>query len=371
MSDLLLVSTRKGLFPVARTGPGRWTLGQPWFLGDNITLALPDARDGRWYAAMDLGHFGAKLRRSQDRGGSWEEVGVPAYPEPPAGPPEQDPMGRPIPWKLQRFWALEPGLASQPGLLWAGTIPGGLFRSPDHGATWTLVESLWRHPDRKDWFGGGADWPGIHSVCVDPGNGDRITVAVSTGGLWRSEDGGASWASLGEGMRASYMPPERAGDPKVQDVHRFMPCPAKPQVAWIQHHNGIFRSEDDAVSWRELDPVVGTGFGFPVAVHPADPDTAWFVPGDKDERRVALGGQVNVLRTRDGGKTFQVLRRGLPQENAYDLVLRHALDVDARGERLAFGSTTGSLWLSEDAGDSWITIGEHLPPIHAVRWVAP
>jgi photosystem II stability/assembly factor-like uncharacterized protein len=279
-------------------------------------------------------------------------------------------MGREIPWKLQRFWALEAGLGDQPGLLWAGTIPGGLFRSADHGATWQLVESLWQHPDRKEWFGGGADYPGIHSVCVDPRDGDRITVAVSCGGLWRSEDGGASWACRGEGMRAAYMPEERAGDPRIQDVHRLAVCPIHPESAWIQHHNGIFRSTDDGRTWRELHPAAGTGFGFPVVVHPRDPETAWFVPGDKDERRVALGGQVSVLRTRDGGASFQALRRGLPQEHAYDLVLRHALDVDATGERLAFGSTTGSLWLSEDGGEQWNTVGEHLPPIYAVRWVA-
>jgi hypothetical protein len=370
MSGELLVSTRKGLFAVRRSAPGRWSIGRPWFLGDNVTLALPDPRDGCWYAALDHGHFGAKLHRSGDQGGSWEEVAAPAYPEPPAGQVERDPMGREVPWKLQRFWALEPGLAHQPGLLWAGTIPGGLFRSPDRGASWELVESLWRHPDRREWFGGGADYPGIHSVCVDPRNADRITVAVSCGGLWRSEDGGAGWTCRGEGMRAAYMPEARAGDPRIQDVHRLAQCPARPEIAWVQHHNGIYRSVDDGLTWVELRPGTGTGFGFPVAVHPRDPETAWFVPGDKDERRVALGGQVTVLRTRDGGASFETLRQGLPQEHAYDLVLRHALDVDATGTRLGFGSTTGSLWVSEDAGDHWLIVGEHLPPVHAVRWTA-
>lgn len=279
-------------------------------------------------------------------------------------------MGREIPWKLQRFWALEPGLADQPGVLWAGTIPGGLFRSRDRGASWDLVEGLWYHPDRKEWFGGGADYPGIHSVCLDPRNGARITVAVSSGGVWRSEDGGATWACRGRGMRAAYMPEDRAEDPRIQDVHRLVLCPARPETAWVQHHNGIYRSVDDGLTWRELKPKpkAGTGFGFPVAVHPLEPDTAWFVPGDKDERRVALGGRVTVLRTRDGGASFEILGKGLPREDAYDLVLRHALDVDATGERLAFGSTTGSLWVSENGGDRWHTVAEHLPPIHAVRW---
>jgi len=369
MSDLLLVSTRKGLFSIRRAKAGRWQVGAVSFLGDNVTLALPDARDGAWYAALDHGHFGVKLHRSEDRGARWEEVGVPQYPEPPAGHVEKDLFGREIPWKLVRVWALEPGLASQPGLLWAGTLPGGLFRSGDRGATWELVRGLWDHPDRQAWMGGGADYPGIHSVCVHPDHPRRITVAVSTGGTWRSEDLGATWAVRGQGMHAAYMPPERAGDPRVQDVHRLVQCPARPEVAWIQHHNAMYRSVDDGLTWTDLGKPPLTGFGFAVAAHPADPGTAWFVPGDKDERRIPLGGKVVVLRTRDGGKSFVVLARGLPQKHAYDLVFRHALDVDGSGERLAFGSTTGSLWATENAGDDWITVAEHLPPVYAVRWV--
>jgi hypothetical protein len=375
MAGRLLVSTRKGLFCLGPSGRGRWQVERVCFLGDNVTLTLPDPRDGLWYAALDHGHFGAKLHRSPDRGATWEEVGVPAYPEPPAGYEEKDPMGRVIPWQLQRFWALEPGLADQEGLLWAGTIPGGLFRSPDRGATWDLVRSLWEHPDRRRWLAGGADYPGIHSICVDPRDGRRVTLAVSSGGVWRSEDGGGTWACHGQGMRAAYVPPGRETDMRIQDVHRLVQCPTHPETLWAQHHNGIYHSADGGAVWRLLVPSDAfeprdslTGFGFPVAVHPQDPDTAWFVPGDKDERRVPLDAKVVVLRTRDGGRSFETLRRGLPQEQAYDLVLRHALDADADGRGLAFGSTTGSLWVSEDGGDAWTTVAEHLPPVYAVRW---
>lgn len=145
-------------------------------------------------------------------------------------------------------------------------------------------------------------------------------------------------------------------------------CPANPDVLWVQHHNGIFKSTDGAASWNEITSVQPSAFGFPVAVHPRDADTAWFVPAVRDEKRYPIGGRVVVNRTRDGGKTFETLTRGLPQEHAYDLVYRHALDVDETGDCLAFGSTTGSLWMSENGGDAWQTVSSNLPPIYAVRF---
>lgn len=366
MTDTLLISTRKGLFVVGREDAGRWGIREIHFLGDNVSLSLADPRDGTWYAALDHGHFGAKLQRSDDHGASWTEVAVPAYPEPPEGHEEKDWMGRIIPWKLIRIWALEPGHPSQPERLWAGTLPGGLFRSEDRGESWELVRSLWDHPDRLRWSGGGADYPGLHSICVDPRNPDHVAVAVSTGGVWLTEDAGASWTCRGAGLRADYMPPGEEHDPVLQDVHRLVRCGGAPDSLWIQHHNGIFRSTDGCASWKELTEVPPAVFGFGVAVHPRDPDTAWFVPARKDEHRIPVGGAVVVSRTRDGGRSFEVLRRGLPQVHAYDLTLRHALAIDASGDRLAFASTTGSLWVTEDGGDSWITVSEHLPPVYAV-----
>jgi len=370
MSDTLLASTRKGLFAIRRTAPDAWSVEGVSFLGDNVTLALVDARDGAWYAALDHGHFGAKVHRSRTGGATWEEVGTPAYPKPPEGHEEErDEFGRLIPWKLVRIWSLEAGLADQPGVLWAGTLPGGLFRSGDYGASWELVRSLWDHPSRRAWQGGGADYPGIHSICVDPRDGDRVTVGVSSGGAWRTEDGGRSWACCAQGMRAEYLPPERAYDPNSQDPHRIVQSPAAPDLFWTQHHNGIFRSTDDCRSWEELRDVPPSVFGFAVAAHPLDPGTAWFVPAIKDERRIPRDAKVVVTRTRDGGRTFEVLHNGLPQVHAYDLTWRHALAVDGTGDRLAFGSTTGSLWVTENGGDDWSTVSEHLPPVHAVTFV--
>ncbi|HJW09582.1 MAG TPA: hypothetical protein VJ483_08115 [Holophagaceae bacterium] len=368
MSDTILVSTRKGLFTLARKG-GAWSIDRVSFLGDNISLAFADPRDGAWYAALDHGHFGNKLQRSEDRGATWTEIGVPAYPEPPEGYVEKDFFGREVQWKLLRIWALESGGPDRKDRLWAGTIPGGLFKSEDRGATWTLCRSLWDDPRRVKWSGGGADFAGLHSICVDPRDSDHVTVAVSTGGVWETKDAGGSWELLGKGLRAEYMPPDQAHDPLMQDVHHLVRCPASPDVFYIQHHNGVFRSTDGARTFTEIKEVKPAVFGFAVVVHPKDPDTAWFVPATKDEKRIPVDGKVVVARTRDGAKTFEVLRKGLPQEHAYDLVLRHAMDIDASGQRIAFGSSTGSLWVTEDGGDSWQTVSEHLPPVYAVHFV--
>jgi photosystem II stability/assembly factor-like uncharacterized protein len=146
--------------------------------------------------------------------------------------------------------------------------------------------------------------------------------------------------------------------------------PAAPDYLWAQHHNGIFRSTDDSASWQEITAAAPSLFGFAVAVHPRDPDTAWFVPGHSDQKRIPVSGRVVVTRTRDGGRTFDVLTSGLPQRHAYDLVFRHCLDIDSTGDVLAFGSTTGSLWATDDAGDSWQTVTNHLPPVYCVRFAA-
>jgi hypothetical protein len=363
MSDTLLVSTRKGLFTVTR-GARQWAIGTVDFLGDNVSIALADRREGTRYAALDLGHFGVKLHRSTAEG--WEEIASPAYPPKPEGYEEKDFWGRPLNWSTARVWALEEG--GDDGSIWCGTMPGGLFRSRDRGTSWEMMRSLWDHPKRKQWMPGGADLPGLHSVCVDPRDCRRVAVGVSTGGIWATEDAGASWTLRGDGMRAEYTAPELAHDPIAQDVHRLVQCQADPRRMWVQHHNGIFVSSDEGRTFTEIKNVEPSVFGFAVAVHPRDPDTAWFVPEIKDEKRIPRGGKLAVTRTRDGGKHFDVLSEGLPQSHAYDVVYRHALTLDQSGERLAFGSTTGGLWVSENQGDSWACVSHTLPPIYAVTF---
>ena len=369
MTDTLLLATRKGLFVAERAARG-FRIARTAFLSDPVTMVLADRRDGAWYAALDHGHFGVKLHRSSDRGETWTEIAAPAYPPKPDDYPAYESSdGRSVPWTLKLCWALE-AATDAPGALWAGTIPGGLFRSDDRGASWRLVESLWNDPARAKWFGGGADQPGIHSICVDPRDPRRVALGVSCGGVWLTEDAGATWANRARGMRAEYMPPEQAYEVDSQDPHCVVQCPAAPDVYWAQHHNGIFRSTDNLASWHEITErgAAPSLFGFAVAVHPRDPDTAWFVPAQKDEHRIPVGGALVVTRTRDGGKSFEVLRDGLPGEHAYDLVFRHALAVADDGATLAFGSTTGNVFWSADGGDRWEALSHHLPPVYAVRF---
>jgi hypothetical protein len=368
-SVVVWVATRKGLFRVVRGATRGWRIDGASFLGDAVSTMLPDARDGALYAAMDLGHFGAKLRKSTDDGRTWSEVAAPAFPPKPEGVDDKTGDGKPWEWRVDKIWALEPA-GTKARSLWCGTIGGGLFRSDDGAEKWSLSRGLWDHPKRNEWFGGGADRPAIHSVVVHPRDEADVVVGVSCGGAWRTRDGGTTWDVASRGMFAEYMPPARRDDPYIQDPHLVAQCAASPERLWTQHHNGVFRSDDRGGNWTSLANVEPSVFGFPVAAHPRDPDTAWLVPATKDEKRIPVDGRVVVARTRDAGKTWTVLREGLPQEHAYDIVFRHALAVDPGGEVLAMGSTTGSLWISENAGDSWTSVSAHLPPVYAVK-IAP
>ena len=365
MSERCYLATRKGLFHFHRRDAS-WELERVSFLGEPVTMLLPDRRDGTLYAVLTLGHFGTKLHRSTDGGESWQEVAVPVYPEGATLPPGHV-VKTERPASLMEIWSLEAGGADQPGRLWAGTIPGALCRSDDRGDSWTFVDSLWNREERQRWFGGGKDEPGIHSVVVDPRDSRRVTIGISCGGVWQSGDDGHSWTCLGAGLRAEYVPPEIAGDSAIQDPHRLVGCPSHPDRMWIQHHNGIFRSDDGGKNWIEFPDVKPSPFGFAVAVHPHRPDTAWFVPAADDSCRIPQEGRLVVTRTRDG-ETFESLSNGLPHEHCYDIAYRHALDVDQSGERLCFGTTTGGVWFSDDSGDSWFALPHRLPPVYCVRF---
>ncbi len=355
--DRAWIATKKGLFELRLHG-GLWGIARVSFLGEPVTMLLPPADgDVRMLASLTTGHYGTKVHASDDAGQSWHEVATPTYPTQPEG--AQGP-----PWKLVQLWALE--LAH--GTVWAGTLPGGLFRSTDFGRSWQLVESLWQRPERLEWMGGGYDVPGIHSICPHPTHAGELLVGISCGGAWATADDGATWALAAHGMRANFMPPEMADNPNIQDAHRIVRCPGAAERFWCQHHGGIWRSTNNAASWQEVEGVPLSSFGFAVAVHPQDADTAWFAPGEADQRRVPVHAAMAVNRTRDGGRSFESFRSGLPQQHAYDLIYRHGLAVADDGLHLLMGSTTGGLWASADAGEHWLAVSQNLPPIFALRF---
>lgn len=353
---VLHLGTRKGYLAFHRVRRGRWRIARAAFVGDPVSQLLPDPRDGRLYAALDLGHFGVKLRVSEDQGASFEDLPAPALPAAPV-PDAKAPS-------VSLLWCLE-AAGPAPGSLWCGTIPGALFRSEDAGRSWELNRGLWEQPSRSEWFGGGYPEPGIHSVLVSP-DGRRVVCGISCGGVWVSRDGGETFEVATRGMFAEYMPPDRREDPAIQDPHRLAWCEADRNRIWCQHHNGFFRSDDGAGRWASVD-VPPSSFGFAVAAHPSDPDTAWSAPLVKDECRVPVDRRMVVARTRDGGDSWESLDRGLP-EDSFAVVYRHGLAVDASGEVLALATTTGAVWISEDQGDSWDLVTHQLPPVYAARW---
>jgi hypothetical protein len=351
------VSTRKGLFIFSHQEHESNVVGEH-FLGDPVSAFVVDA-GGDWFAALNTGHFGPKLHRSSDQGLQWQEVGCPALPVSAEGEKGES---------LQQIWTLVAD-PKQPGKLWAGCIPAGLFFSDDSGDSWTLVEDLWQKPEREKWFGGGFDAAGIHSIVIHPDQPNCMTIAISCAGVWHSEDYGQHWQLSCKGMRAAYMPEEAAFDEMLQDPHLLVQSPSDPNRMWVQHHNGIFISDDRGYNWREVVSNVGSTFGFAVAVHPKDPSTAWFIPAIKDESRYPEHGGLYVSKAIDSGASFQVERAGLPQMHCYDLVYRHAFKVNQEGTHLVFGSTTGNLWFSNNEGDAWECVSNYLPPIYAIDFI--
>jgi photosystem II stability/assembly factor-like uncharacterized protein len=388
MSDRIWVGTRKGTFVVDKQA-GRWTPRLAGHAGGGVNYVVRDPHSDTLWAALGFGHWGAKLSRSKDGGKTWSDATQIKYPEgarylaPPEPSPDDDPAAPPRkasikPATLLKLWTIAFGPR---GRIYVGTIPGGLFVSEDGGESFALNLPLWNHESRggdlfagegtglTHWFGTPASEgefaPGIHSIVVDPRDPNRILVAVSTAGVLESTDGGRTWHGRNKGMLNDYLP-----NPAAEwghDPHIIQQCAGQPDHVWQQNHCGVFHSTDGGRSWKQVSkPDEGVRFGFPVAVDAQRGNTAWIVPGKSDMQRMTIDGALFVARTEDGGQTWQQLREGLPQANAYDVVLRHALSNS--GDRLAFGSTTGNLYVSENGGNSWFTVANNLPPIYSVRF---
>jgi len=357
--NLLMLGTRKGLITYQRHGTS-WKPKDTHFLGIPVSLTHVDTRNGTWWACLDHGHWGQKLHKSEDQGASWEEVEAPKYAE---GLEVKEGEAAVV----RYLWAFGEGGKDHSDILYIGTEPGGLFESTDAGKSFSLNESLWNHPSRKDhWFGGGRDYPGIHSIVVDPRDSSHIYIGISCAGVFESKDRGKSWAVKNKGLRADFLP-----DPAADvghDPHLLVSCPSQPDALWQQNHCGIFKSTDGANSWQEVTQENGPAkFGFAVAVDEKDPNRAWVVPAVSDEVRVAVDNALCVCRTDDGGASWNDFRTGLPQKDCYDIVFRHALDVT--DDTLAFGTTTGNLYLSHDAGERWQCLNSNLPMVYSVAFV--
>lgn len=355
MKNHLLLGTRKGLILCHRQSGG-WKIGSVHFEGIPVSLAWEDPRNGTWWACLDHGHWGVKMHRSTDKGANWQEVTAPAF-------PEGKEIKEGVPATTQYLWAMAHGGTDHPKRLWVGSIPGGLFLSEDSGDSFHLVESLWDHPSRSQWFGGGFDHPGIDAIFVDPRDSDCLLVSVSCGGVFESTDGGKTWEGRNKGLRADFLP-----DPHAEyghDPHMMLVAPTNPDVLWQQNHCGIFRSVDGAKNWTDISENDGPAkFGFAIAVADDNPDQAWVVPAVSDFNRVAVGFSLCVCRTDDGGNSWKAHRNGLPQKNTFDIVYRHALATS--GDDLVFGTTTGNAFFSTDRGESWQVLSNYLPMVYSV-----
>ncbi|MCU1352177.1 MAG: glycosyl hydrolase repeat-containing glycosyl hydrolase [Acidimicrobiales bacterium] len=354
---VVLLGTSKGLFALS-AGPERteWRLAGPWFLGEEIYSAALDCRNGRTRLLVGAtsSHWGPSVYRSDDLGATWIE------PEPSTLRfPEETGAA------VAHVWQLQPAGDAQPDVVYAGVEPAALFRSDDGGESFTLDQNLWDHPHRAQWQPGGGGLC-LHTVLPDPDGGDRMAIAVSAAGFYRTLDG-TTWEAANSGIAAPFLPeptPEFG-----QCVHKVDRHPSQPDTLFLQHHWGVYRSDDFGGSWTEVggDKLPST-FGFPMVVDPNNPGHAYVLPLTSDLFRCTPDGRFRVYRTTDGGDSWEGLERGLPQRDAWSTVLRDAFTADALDPAgLYVGTRTGEVYASPDAGDTWQELASHLPPVLCVK----
>jgi len=355
----LLVGTTKGVFflqaPAARTA---WQVEGPHLAGRAIYSLAHDGREGRrrvWAGAASM-HWGAVLVPTDDWGRTWDE-------------PQEANVKFPADsgLALKQIWQIAPGLEDEPDTLYCGVDPAALFRTSDGGKTWEVVRGLLDHPHRERWQPGGGGLC-LHTIVRDPGKADRMWVAISSGGVYRTTDGGRTWTARNAGIRAEFMP-EKYPD-FGQCVHKIVQHPSRPGRLFAQNHWGLYRSDDAGDSWQDIARGVPSDFGFAMTIHPHEPDTVYIIPIQSDMVRVAPEEKLRVYRTRNGGRSWEALTRGLPQRHAYDIVLRDGLTTDSlEPAGIYFGTRNGRLYASKDSGASWRVAIDGLPSITCVRAV--
>ena len=359
MTALLAIGTQKGLFLATSTdGRRSWQVGPAHFPMQAVYAVAVDARGGapRLLAGVESSHFGPSVAVSDDLGATWQE-------------PDAAPLAFPADTgaAVERVWQITPAGPDQPGVVWAGTQPSALFRSADGGRTYELVRALWDHPHRPKW-GAGFGGQAIHTIVPHPADPQRMLVAMSTGGVYLTADGGATWAPSNEGIKAYFLPdpwPEFG-----QCVHKVAGDATDPDRFYAQNHHGVYRSSDGGSSWQSIADTLPSDFGFPIVAHPSRPGTIWTFPlgGDGDRHPVDL--RCRVFRSTDAGDTWHPQSQGLPEGPFYPAVLRDAMGTDnAEPAGVYFGTRSGEVFASRDEGDSWSTVVAHLPDVLCVRAV--
>lgn len=353
---IMLVGTRKGLW-IGRSDAARthWEWDAPYFLMSEVASCAIDTRGERprlLVGSMSW-HWGPQVLYSDDLGKTWKghEASAVAFPKDTGS-------------ALERVWQLAPGPADQPGTMYAGTEPSALFKSTDGGLSFDMVRGLWDHPHRPNWYPGGGG-QAIHTVLPHPTDDQQVTVAMSTGGVYRTSDGGTSWNPANHGIGADFIPDET---PEYgQCVHKVTRHAAAPDRLFAQNHGGVYRSDDAGDSWRSIADGLSSDFGFPMVVHPREPDTIYVFPVVSPEERFPPEGRARVWRSRDAGDSWEELGRGLP-DGFYSAVMRDAMCVDSGSPAgVYFGSRDGSVYMSNDDGDTWYEAAGHLPDVLSVR----
>jgi photosystem II stability/assembly factor-like uncharacterized protein len=354
---VLLVGTMKGAFIFSSGGErGEWRMDGPHFRGEAVYAMALDQRGGRRrvMAGTQSMHWGSVIRASDDFGATWS-----APDRQNVRFPEDSGLA------LANIWQLRPGRADQPDTVYCGVEPAALFESTDAGETWSPVDGLLNHEHRPQWQPGGGGLC-LHTIVLDPADPRRMGVAISTGGFYRTEDGGRSWRARNAGVRAEFLPDKH---PEFgQCVHKVVNHPSRPERLFLQNHWGLYRSDDWGDSWVDIANGVPSDFGFAMEMHPHDPDTVYIVPIDSDQFRIVPDARLRVYRTRDAGASWQPLEGGLPQQDAYECVLRDALATDGHATAgFYFGTRSGKLFGSADEGEAWREISGALPPIVCVK----